>query len=31
LVSLAAISLKDWSFVANAPAYSITTFVIPMR
>jgi O-glycosyl hydrolase len=30
LVSLPAVSIQGWSFVATVPAYSITTFVVPM-
>ncbi len=31
LASLAAIPVQDWSFTVSAPAYSITTLVIPLR
>jgi O-glycosyl hydrolase len=30
LVSLTALPVSGWSFVATVPAYSITTFVVPM-
>jgi O-glycosyl hydrolase len=30
LASLAAVAIQGWSFVATVPAYSITTFVVPM-
>jgi O-glycosyl hydrolase len=30
LVSLTALPVTSWSFVATVPAYSITTFVVPM-
>jgi hypothetical protein len=31
LASLAAIPVQDWSFTVAAPAYSITTLVVPLR
>ena len=31
LVSLAAIPVQDWSFTVSAPAFSVTTLVIPLR
>jgi hypothetical protein len=31
LVSLAALPVQGWSFTVSAPAYSITTLVIPLR
>jgi len=30
LVSLPAVAIQGWSFVATVPAFSITTFVVPM-
>jgi len=30
LISLPALSIQDWSFTAMVPAYSVTTFVVPM-
>jgi O-glycosyl hydrolase len=30
LVSLSAVAISGWSFVATVPAFSITTFVVPM-
>jgi hypothetical protein len=30
LTSLAAVAIQNWSFVATVPAFSITTFVVPM-
>ena len=30
LASLSAVAIQGWSFVATVPAYSITTFVVPM-
>jgi O-glycosyl hydrolase len=30
LAALAAVPIQDWSFVATVPAYSVTTFVVPM-
>jgi hypothetical protein len=30
LVALPTLPIQGWSFVATVPAYSITTFVIPM-
>jgi len=29
-VSLPAISINGWSFVATIPPFSVTTFVLPM-
>jgi O-glycosyl hydrolase len=31
LASLAAIPVQDWSFTVSAPAFSVTTLVIPLR
>jgi O-glycosyl hydrolase len=31
LVHLQAIEVKDWSFTATLPAYSVTTFVVPLQ
>jgi hypothetical protein len=31
LVSLAALPIQNWSFVATVAPFSVTTFVIPLR
>ena len=31
LASLAAIPVQSWSFTVSAPAFSLTTLVIPLR
>jgi O-glycosyl hydrolase len=31
LVHLSALVVKDWSFTATVPAYSVTTFVMPLQ
>jgi O-glycosyl hydrolase len=31
LATIAAIPVQNWSFTVSAPAYSVTTLVIPLR
>jgi O-glycosyl hydrolase len=31
LAKLAPVSLQGWSFSATLPAYSVTTFVVPLQ